>query len=187
MDESALIKRIISGEREAFRELVDKYQRLAAHIVFRMIRNADDREDICQEVFIKVYTNLKSFKGASKLSTWISKITVNTCKNYLMKKKLPLYDEVFPAAETADDIPGDHFPPDTLAEKDEISYILNDEIAKLPLNYRTAITLFHLNEMNYKEIADIMGIPIGSVKSYLFRGRKYLYDKITKRYQSAEL
>ena len=82
-----IINRILDGDTNSFRQLVENYQRLVFHIVFRMIQNQTDCEEIAQDVFIKAYQNLSNFKFESKFSTWIGKITYNTCINFLQKKK----------------------------------------------------------------------------------------------------
>ncbi len=185
--EKAIIQSILEGDTDAFRLIVEQYQKLVAHIVFRMIPIVHTREDLCQDVFVKVYQNLKSFRFQSKLSTWIAKITYNRCLNYLEKKKVPLFDDM-----TADDVGIDDF---SLAvnqpDSDVVSLDLSDRvrmaIEKLPIKYRTVITLYHLEEMKYDEIAEIMQLPEGTVKSYLFRARKALKDLISAKYTKEEL
>jgi RNA polymerase sigma factor (sigma-70 family) len=183
----ALVERVLAGDHYAFERLIKKYQRLVTHIVFRMVPNQADREDLCQDVFFKVYKNLSNFRFDSKLSTWIGRIAFNGCLNYLEKKKVPLYDDVTDETkryeESASDDPG----PDLLAENKNIGELLREEIEKLPVNYRTIVTLYHLDEMTYNEIADVMGLPEGTVKSYLFRARKLLKESLEGRYRAEEL
>ncbi|MBD3219211.1 MAG: sigma-70 family RNA polymerase sigma factor [candidate division Zixibacteria bacterium] len=182
-----LVERIKAGDNYAFERLIQKYQKLVSHIVFRMIPNQADREDLCQDVFFKVYKNLQNFRFDSKISTWIGRIAYNGCLNYLEKKRVPLYDDLtddtkdFEQNISAD--PG----PDILAENKDLGDILRKEIDKLPVKYRTIITLYHLDEMSYTEIADVMGLPEGTVKSYLFRARKALKDSIESGYRDEEL
>lgn len=183
----ALVERVLAGDNYAFEKLIKKYQRLVTHIVFRMVPNRADREDLCQDVFLKVYKNLQKFRFDSKLSTWIGRIAYNGCLNYLEKKKVPLYDDItdetkeFEQSASAD--PG----PDVLAENRNIGKLLNEEIEKLPVNYRTIVTLYHLDEMTYNEISDVMGLPEGTVKSYLFRARKLLKEALQSKYRAEEL
>lgn len=196
--EYTLIQKILAGNSEAFQKLVEDYQNLVCHIVFRMIANENDREEVCQEVFIKVYQNLSSFQFKAKLSTWIGKIAYNCTINYLKKKKIPLYQDI-----ALDQFPnnGNHEPrksgietvqsqgllqDEHLADK-EISSFIQHEINQLPGQYRTIITLFHLDGLPYKEIGEIMGLPQGSVKSYLFRARKLLKERLLSKYTQEEL
>lgn len=187
MEDRLIIERVLSGDQEAFRALIEQYKRLVAHIVFRMLPFSQDREDVCQDVFIKVYTNLSRFRFKSKLSTWIAKIAHNTCIGCLEKKRLPAYNDTAPENETIEDVPGVEANPETLAAKGNISGILETELSEMPVRYRTVLTLFHLDGLSYEEIAQIMEIPEGTVKSHLFRGRKYLRDRLLSEYGREEL
>jgi len=127
------------------------------------------------------------FKFESKLSTWIARIAYNRCINYLEKKKTPLVDDLSPAEEFIETQPDDSFMPDTFTEHQDRSFRLQMEIKKLPVQFRTILTLFHLDELKYNEIAEIMGLPEGTVKSYLFRARKLLKEKLMSKYKPEEL
>ncbi len=186
-DSREIIKRVLSGDAEAFRELVESCQRLVAHIVYRMIPNETEREDICQEVFLKAYRNLGGFKHNCKFSTWIGQIAYNTSLNYLDKKKLVLFDDITPEEMTFDSQPADSPWPSELSEANELSECLKREIAGLPGHYATIVALYHLEEMTYDEIGKIMKLPDGTVKSYLFRARKMLKDRLLEKYTKEEL
>lgn len=194
--EQEIVKKILAGDVHSFRLLIQDYQKLVAHIVFRMITNQADREEIAQEVFLKVYQNLSNFEFKSKLSTWIGKISYNVCLNFLQKKKLSLFDDetirqndsgngkLHSAIETVQDVTE---LPDTLTIVKQRNKILNEAIKKLPIQQKTIITLYHLEEMSYKEIGEIMNLPEGTVKSYLFRARKSLKEQLLKEYQIEEI
>ncbi|HEX9973677.1 MAG TPA: sigma-70 family RNA polymerase sigma factor [bacterium] len=182
-----LVEKILSGNIEEFKTLVEEHQRLVSHIVFRMIPKHADQEDICQDVFIQIYQNLGSFKFESKLSTWIARIAYNRCINYLEKKKTPLFDDLSPEEETIETQSEDSIAPDTFTEHQDRSSRLQVEIDKLPIQYRSILTLYHLDEMKYNEIAEITGLPEGTVKSYLFRARKQLKERLLKKYVVEEL
>ena len=173
-DNKRLIDKILAGDNNAFKSLIEEYQRLVSHIVFRMINREADIEDICQDIFIKVFQNLAEFKFESKLSTWIAKIAYNRCINFLEKKRIPLLNDFSPEDESLDSYSGDIIPPDKFAEERDISSRLQIEINDMPVQFRTILTLFHLDEMSYNEITKIMELPEGTVKSYLFRARKLL-------------
>jgi RNA polymerase sigma-70 factor (ECF subfamily) len=188
VEKRALVERILAGDQYAFEQLVRDYQKLVSHIVFRMIANPADREDICQEVFMRVYKNLKSFRYDSKLSTWIARIAYNGCLNYLEKKKVPLYDDIIEDDSLTIENQADQAPsPDMNSEDFELSKILNNEIEKLPVRYRTILTLYHLDEMSYDEIGKVTDQPSGTVKSYLFRARKMLKKRLEMRYNREDL
>ncbi len=183
----ALVERILAGDQYAFERLIKKYQKLVSHIVFRMVKNETDREDICQDVFIRVYRNLEKFRFESKLSTWIGRIAYNGCINYLEKKKVPLYDDITDEERKFEENIADQPGPDELAAESDISEKLKNMIAELPLKYRTIVTLYHLDELSYEEIGSVMNMPEGTVKSYLFRARKLLKEKLEKRYKGEDL
>ncbi|MBN2413744.1 sigma-70 family RNA polymerase sigma factor [candidate division KSB1 bacterium] len=182
-----LVDKIISGSSRAFRTFIEEYKNLVAHIVFRMIDNIEDREDMCQNIFIKIYQNLHTFKFESKISTWVAKIVYNSCINYLEKKKVPLFEDIAAENTTIDSLAGTVDMPDSLIETGETHHLLQTEIDKLPVKYRTILTLYHLDEMSYLEIGEIMGWPEGTVKNYLFRARKYLKEKLVAKYQVEDL
>jgi len=188
-----IINRILDGDTNSFRELVENYQRLVFHIVFRTIQNQTDCEEIAQDVFIKVYQNLSNFKFESKFSTWIGKITYNTCINYLQKKKVPLYEDIQESnnynseKQLLESVGDNSNQPDLIIEEKLRDEILYKEIANLPAQQRTIITLYHLDQMSYNEIGEIMNLPEGTVKSYLFRARKMLKEKLLEQYKIEEI
>lgn len=186
-DPKDLIKKIKAGDTTAFRALIEEYQRLVSHIVFRLVRSPKDREDICQDVFLQVYQNLGAFKFESKLSTWIARIAYNRCLNHLEKKRMPLYHDVV-GAETSVEALAEHGgQPDQEAESRHLSDLLQHEIEQLPIQSRTIITLYHLEQMKYQEIAEVLRLPEGTVKSYLFRARKLLKQRLIEKYRIEEL
>ncbi|MBL7995060.1 sigma-70 family RNA polymerase sigma factor [bacterium] len=197
MEDRAIIQKILSGDLNAFETIVNTHQKLVSHVVFKMVRQTTDREEVCQDVFIKVYENLKSFQFNSKLSTWIARIAYNSCLNYLQKKKLPLYDDAMTTYDEKENNPiSDSFSeniwgsspgPEDKMMRAQVSEYLKTEIGHLPVQYRTIITLYHLDEMSYQEIGQVLNLPEGTVKSYLFRARKMLKDKLLAKYQEEEL
>lgn len=180
--QEVLIERVLDGDQKASRELIEKYQRLVCHVVFRMVSNATDRDELCQEVFIKVFRQLHTFRAEAQLSTWIGKIAYHTTVNYLRKRKIPLYDDLTPGPSqqgTAGDSRVDSVadqPRDSSEwmEETQQNRAIHAGINQLPPVYRAIITLYHLQDMSYREIGEILELPEGTVKSYLFRGRKQL-------------
>jgi RNA polymerase sigma-70 factor (ECF subfamily) len=187
-DHRKLVEHILAGDQNSFRVLITQYQRLVSHVVFRLIPPGPDQEDICQEVFVKVYQHLGNFRFDSKLSTWIARIAYNTCLNHLEKKKIPLYDDLGPEDREFEPAATDEASrPDFSVESDETKRILQKEIEKLPAVYKTIVTLYHLDYMSYAEIAKTMKMPEGTVKSYLFRARKMLKDKLMTSFAREDL
>jgi RNA polymerase sigma-70 factor (ECF subfamily) len=184
--ERELVQKILSGDLNSFKKLIERYQKLVVHVVFRFISNNEDGEEICQEVFMKIYQNLSGFKFQSKLSTWIGKIAYTTTINYLRKHKILKNmdqkisgvngnrdDGIYDPINTAH---SEYLSPLEEIEKQEMASIVQQKIKLLPPPYQTIITLYHLDQMSYQEISEIMDLPEGTVKSYLFRGRKKLKD-----------
>ena len=175
-DEEKVISDILRGNLNAFQIVVKQYQNLVYSILNRMLTNDEDIEDVGQEVFIKVFENLKSFKRESKLSTWVAKITYNIAINYLKKKVKKKYDNL-------DDSIDFQFSSETPESKligKEFDEYLNQLIRELPLQYRTVITLYHLDELNIQEVHKITKFPEGTIKVYLLRARKLLKEKLQK-------
>ena len=163
----------------AFRYLVANYQRLVLHVVGRVIQRQDEVEDICQEVFIKVFDKIKRFRGESKLSTWIASIAYNTSITHL-RKQCRRGEQSYDDQPLLVDSEKDDSLNQKVIEKAEAKKYLMQMIEKLPVNYRTVLTLYHLEEFSYKEIEEITGMPEGTIKSYLSRARKLLKAKLEK-------
>lgn len=177
MNDAELVQQVLNGNNNAFRFLVSKHERLVLHVVGRIIQRNDEVEDVCQEVFIKVFRKLKRFRGESRLSTWIATIAYNTSISHIRKlsrQNEHSYDEqpalIFSKKDTGLN--------QKMVEKDEVKKYLLEMIEQLPLQYRTVLTLFHLEEFSYKEIEKITGMPEGTIKSYLSRARKMLKEKL---------
>jgi RNA polymerase sigma-70 factor (ECF subfamily) len=186
-DDRQLIGEVLNGSSAAFKVLIERYQKLVSHMVFRMIANKSDREDLCQEVFIKVYQNLSGFQFDSKLSTWVARIAYNACLNHLEKKQVPLLGDVFPESDVPDSFPTGTASPDCFAEQRDIAARLQAEIEHLPVHFRAVVTMYHLDEMSYEEIAEVTDMPMGTVKSHLFRARKLLKDRLVEKYQLEDI
>lgn len=179
MNDAELVKQVLNGNNNAFRFLVSKHQRLVFHVVQRVVQRQDEVEDICQEVFIKVFGKLKNFRGESRLSTWIATIAYNTSISHIRKlarRGEQSYDEIPAIIELEEDDSLNQ----KIIEREEVKKYLLDLIESLPVNYRTVLTLFHLEEFSYKEIEQITGMPEGTIKSYLSRARKMLKEKLEK-------
>ncbi len=181
-DEAALVSSVLAGERDAFRLLVEHFQSLVGHIVFRLVREEADREDLCQEVLLRLYRHLPEFRGECKLSTWIAQIAYNTCLNWLQKKRPQRYTREGSEGGSLDDLFGSLPSPEERVCDQDLAACLEREIMALPPPYRTIVTLYHVEEMSYEEIGEVMGLPQGTVKSYLFRARRKLKERLLRGY-----
>jgi RNA polymerase sigma factor (sigma-70 family) len=185
-DDRQLIQDILQGKAGAFEELILAYKKLVMHIVFRMVRHPSDREDICQDVFLKIYQNLGSFRQQAKLSTWIGRIAYNSCLNHIEKKKDRLMEDYWQPDQNWEDLEGFNTSPEAAAELSDLNSKVQAEISKMPVNHRTALTLYHVDGLSYQEVAEVMNLPEGTVKSYLYRARQHLKQKLTSQYQMQE-
>lgn len=181
-----IVERVLAGEREAFTTLVRSHQRLVAHVVHRMVRDPRDREELCQDVFFRVYRKLDTFAHQARLSTWIARIAYRACLNHLERRAIPLYDDLRGADEGGEPaierVAGTGPSPLETAEAEEMRAFVRARVDELPVQYRTVVTLYHLEEMSVSEIADVMDLPEGTVKSHLFRARKLLKEKLMVAY-----
>jgi RNA polymerase sigma-70 factor (ECF subfamily) len=175
---SLLICRVKAGDRHAFHAFIKKYQRLVAAIVFRMVYNDADREELSQEIFLKIFSHIGEFEGTAKISSWIGRIASNTCINHLRKKRLPLFDDISAPGQSLENIASGSPTPEFLNEQANGNMNLQREIDRLPAHYRLILTLFHFSEMNYDEIGQALKMPPGTVKSHLFRARQKLRERL---------
>ena len=192
-----LVERVLGGDTSAFGIIVKNTENLVARIVFNTITNDGDRKDIAQDIYLKAYQKLPTFKFQSKLSTWIAQISYNTCIDHLRKKKLVLpenkLEEKEPGTENdmldmINAVKGiSAAAADTIVIEKNISEILKTGIDKLPAVYKTLVTLYHHEELSYEEIGEVTGLPTGTVKSYLFRARKELKNHLLLQYKKEDL
>ncbi len=186
IDDNLLVKKILDDNTQAFTMLVKQYQHLVVHMIGRLIHDKEDREDLCQEVFLKVYQKLADFNFQSKLSTWIATIAYRTAINYLQKKKIMITGDVEDAAlERKFTISPES--PDSLFARKDLRQFVHQQIEKLPVQYKTVLTLYHLEGMNYEEIREVTQMPEGTVKNYLFRARKLLKEQLMTALPKEEL
>ncbi len=181
--DQALVERAQRGDQKAFGMLVEKYQRKLGRLLSRMVRDQAEVEDVVQESFIKAYRALPNFRGDSAFYTWLYRIGINTAKNYLVsmgRRPQVVNDVEIEDAENfedADELRTMDTPETELMTK-EIAKTVNDTIAALPEDLRTAITLREMEGLSYEEIAAIMACPIGTVRSRIFRARETISEKL---------
>jgi len=166
-DDTALVARSLGGNPEAFTTLVERYDRAVYHLAYRTMRDAEEARDVAQEAFFKAFRSLRTFKPGTKFSTWIFAIAYHICCDRLGRRKR-YSNEEFP--DRADASAG----PESQAIASDEARRLRAAIAVLPEKYRTAITLYHLQGRQYEEIAQVLGIPLGTVKTHLFRAKEQL-------------
>ena len=188
-----LIKMVLDGNSDAFKVIINNTQGLVLQIIYKMVRSVEDREDLVQDVYFKVYDKLAGFKFNSKLSTWIGTITYNTCLHYLEKKKITILDIHSDNDTESWESIGNRLVGNTYNSTEvsvfnkERFQILQNEIEKLSPLYQIIITLYHNEELSYEEISRITNLPEGTLKSYLFRARKKLKHNLLLNYKKEDL
>jgi len=181
--DQVLVERVQRGDKQAFELLVTKYQRKLMRLVSRLLRNQAEAEDVVQEAFIKAYRALPQFRGDAAFYTWLYRIGINTAKNYLVTqgRRAPTSTEAdVEEAETFDD--GDRLrdinTPESMLATKQIAQTVNVAMEALPEELRTAIVLREIEGLSYEEISEVMGCPIGTVRSRIFRAREAIADKL---------
>lgn len=166
-DERALIERCRTGDDIAFGELVDRYKNLVYGMVWRMVSDRSQTDDLAQEVFLKVYRGLPYFRGDARLSTWIFRIVSNVCSQARSRRTAEVPGAV-PLRE-----PGSA---DASFAELELRDRLDKAIAQLPENYRLLIAAHYLKGVQYEALAEALDIPVGTVKTHLYRAKRRLRE-----------
>lgn len=185
LEDDKLVALALRGEDSAYKKLIAKYEKSIYFRIQKMIREQEMVEDLVQEVFIKAFNNLSSYSNEYAFSTWLFRIATNHTIDYLRKKKLPTFSINAPI--DAKDGEVEYQLPDNSFEADrEIIYkqrraIIREAIDNLPKKYRLVIEMRHMDEKSYEEIAEILELPLGTVKAHIFRAREMLYRALIDR------
>ncbi|HPD34273.1 MAG TPA: RNA polymerase sigma factor [Bacteroidota bacterium] len=177
-EDRQIVARILDGNKNEFSKIERRYGTLIYSLLRKMVHNSEDAKDLTQETFIKIYNNLASYNPIYPFSSWILKISSNTCIDFLRKKKI----DTIPLEKQDDDNENDIYlqipdttsiPDKTLINKEKIQN-LNKLIDMLPETYQKIIKLRFEDDLNYIEISETLNIPLGTVKTLIFRARKML-------------
>ncbi len=188
--EAKLIERLVARDERAFNELVRNYERRVFALVFRMLSSRAEAEDLTQEVFVQVFKAIGTFRGESKLSTWIYRIAVNLCKNrakYLKVRHTGEQDHIDDVAERLPPRQARHANvaqvdrPDEAMAGRQVEEIVRQAIAEVDENFRECLILCDVEELSYEEIAEITRLPAGTVKSRIFRARAQLREIVERK------
>ncbi len=174
-DDFALVKRFIDGDESAFAVLVQRHKEKVRNIIYLTMSSSNSVDDIAQDVFLTVYRNLNNFRFESQFTTWLYRITVNKCKDYMRKIKIR---NIFTPLKEAEEKTGNT----TAPESRDISAIVQKAIGKLPEKLRVPLLLKDIEGMSYQEIAETVQCELGTVKSRIFRAREGLKN-ILKPYE----
>jgi RNA polymerase sigma-70 factor (ECF subfamily) len=190
-EEERLIRKLQQRDEHAFRQLVTEYQQKVFHMVYRMLGDAQEAEDLAQEVFITVFRSIDAFRGESKFSTWLYRIAINHCKNrikYLGRRAHRRTQNLEDTAEgelqgasSAGSLPG----PEKVLMGQELEGVVQAAIAALSEEHRALIILRDLEQVSYEDIAAMTGLNTGTVKSRLHRARVALKEQMRRHYGDA--
>ncbi len=178
-----IIQRILAGEKRAYAELVDRHKDKAMTLAMRMLKNRQEAEEALQDAFVRAFNALPRFEWKSSFATWFYRIVYNVCATALGKRGEEIHyslddEESLVHVEAA----SDDYIPDLQFETSEVQRIVADVIQNLPPKYTSVLTMFFIQEMSYDEIVEVTGLPLGTVKVRLFRGRTLLRNAIVERF-----
>ncbi len=183
--DTALVQRAQANDRAAFNEIVLRYKSKVYNYIFRMVHHALDAEDLTQETFLRAYLSIRSFQSRASLNTWLFRIATNQCIDYSRKNKKiqAMTSSLSMEGEDEDseaqrDIPDVAFDPQRMLLNQELGHVLNKALGELPEKLRTVVLLYDIEGLPYDEISEIVGCPLGTVKSRLFNARSALREKL---------
>jgi len=178
LDDLLLVAASKNGDQEAFAQLVERYQRLVFNLFYRMLQHYDEATEITQETFLAAWQGLPSFRGDARFPTWLYRIAYNCSLKQLELRKrdraLQVALEAEKTLENADDEQREN------AELDarDRQLLVQEHLSHLPAKYRIVLILRHLQDMTYEEMAEILTMPIGTIKTHLFRARNLLKERL---------
>lgn len=188
MDDKLLLSKISQKDEKAFQFFVEKYNRMVINICYNILNNYEDAMDVSQEVFIKIYESINDFRGDSKVSTWLYRISVNKSLNFIRSKKRNKWfssiDLLFKDDKKQIDPADESLNASENFEQDENKKALYFALHKLPEKQNIAISLNHFEDLSYKEISEIMEIPVSEVGVLINRGKKKLKKLIIEYFKT---
>ena len=189
--EASLIKQSKAGDVESFEQLIDSHQKRIFNIAYRMLGNLEDANDVTQEALVKAYCGIKNFKGESSFSTWLYIIVNNACIDFIRKNRktnIIYLDREYENEEGSYKVQlgNDEDTPEQLFEKKEVQRLVHESIKELGHDHRKIIILRDIEHFSYKEIAQILGCPEGTVKSRISRARDGLKTIIREKLEDGK-
>jgi len=176
--EKNLIQRAQKGSHDAFAALVEEHQRYVYNLAFRVVKDENEALDLTQETFVRAWTALPNFKGQSQFRTWLYRIVTNLCYNRLPNLRRSLNDL---GDDVMEEIPEPHFDnPENEFESNETKRHLQQAIQNLDSNYQLLITLRYQHELSYEEIASTLNLPLGTVKTGIYRAKEQLRKSLVQ-------
>lgn len=173
-DDEPLVRACQSGDVTSFETLVHKYQDRTVRVLYLLLGNVDDAQDVAQETFIRAFRCIRSFRGTSSFATWLHRIAINTARNWIRSSRREKEMFVLPDERYF----GNEGRPDEMLLARERTLAITQALSKLPVHYREVIILRHYDELSYEEIAEVLQTPIGTVKSRLAKARMLLQHSL---------
>lgn len=189
MDENDIIIKVQRGNTEAFSSIVDLYKNRVFACAYKFTNDYSEAQDLSQEIFIKIFNNISSFRFESSLSTWIYKIATNKCIDYKRKKKIKIssFNEAYNKESSPDiKLSSKDRSPEEIVISDEKQREVHKAIYDLPEIYKTVIIMYHFNELSYREISKILKVPEKTVETRLYRARQLLKKKFSNKSSGGE-
>lgn len=190
MDERILVERLKQGDEAAFKLIVETWQDMVYNTALGIVQNPEDAEDISQEVFVQVYNSVSSFKGDSKFSTWLYRITITKSLDHerrkKRKKRFAFVKSIFGEESQVVVNPPDFHHPGVVLDKKEKAAALFKAIAKLPENQRIAFSLHKVEGLSYQEVSEVMNTTVSSVESLMHRAKNNLKKSLETYYKEME-
>lgn len=181
-EDDVLVEAAIGGDENAYSQLVDKYERALYFHILKMIKDREQVEDLVQEAFVKAFNNLNTYSNNYAFSTWLYRIATNHTIDYLRKKKLKTLSINEPVktreGEMKMQLPDQDAKADRGIIRKQRQEMVREAIDDLPEKYRKVIEMRHMEEKSYQEIADVLDLPLGTVKAHIFRARELLYKAL---------
>jgi RNA polymerase sigma-70 factor (ECF subfamily) len=165
------IRRVLDGDTAAFENIVRRWQGALINLAFRFCRDPQIAEELAQDAFLRIYRQLPNFRGEAAFSTWVFAVSLNIYRSALRRKRLPIE-----SIDTLAELAGGQLP-HLQMERQEREDLIRRAVAALPSRYRDAVIIFYFREMNLAETASILGVPQGTAKAWLHRGRELLRRK----------
>ena len=177
-DDTLLVAASKRGDHDAFAQLVQRYQRRVFNLVFRMLQQYEEANEITQETFLAAWQGLPSFRGDARFPTWLYRIAYNCSLKQLEQRKRDKALQTAMQAEQVLECANEDNRTDAELEALDRQALVQEHLSQLPAKYRIVLILRHLQEMTYEEMAEILTIPIGTIKTHLFRARNLLKERL---------
>ena len=181
LSDNEIISRLRNGEKQLFALLIERYKDRGFSLSLRILKNREEAEEALQDAFVRAYNGIGKFTGASAFGTWFYRILYNVCLTAISRKNkrgtvLDFDDPSVPETGTEPEHPGDY---SGLEMRDLMTHVMA-ALERLPEKYSSVISMFYVQELSYPEISEVMGMPVGTVKTHLFRGRLLLQKEMAR-------